>query len=606
MWVLLIALILSIAVHLPIYGALGVLAKFWAALEAQRQPPPVVEVEFDVALPSEETESTTPSEEAASPGEAEPADPERVAEREREEERAREQPREAERQEERVAVPTPQPEQQRQPPPQERANLQSITQRSRDPNVQPPPDARFLARESQRVEEETVAQIRNYQRDDEMPAAAAPEEPSESQEEGDSDEQEVADLREMEGTEARDPTPEEATARRPREAPEHVPAREVRQEEVARGREGSEGDGATASPQREVVAGAAQAREGGGAETETEVVEVFDGVGTIRIERPRALGRGAGENGGVTVAGEAEPRPGSQQRTRRRGIRGSGSGAPGSDLRLSWSQFEEVYGRERLDEEREQYVRERRSRARGQSHQERWQEFRAAIENFTPNVRPGNQTALNAAASPFAEYMAEVHRRLHRHFADRFLARLPGGGLSPMGDRTLMTKLEIIINRDGSVHRVGIVHTSGFLPFDHGAYASVMRGQPYPEAPGSILSGDGRVYLHWGFYRNERQCGTFNAEPYILPNPPGTPAPGGGTLRDEPEWGGVVPDDARPTMQIPRGRGGDGVDGPAPRESAPPAPGEGGEGGGGGNDDGRERERERDPAPPPPGGAGLG
>jgi hypothetical protein len=31
-----------------------------------------------------------------------------------------------------------------------------------------------------------------------------------------------------------------------------------------------------------------------------------------------------------------------------------------------------------------------------------------------------------------------------------------------------------------------------------------------------IRSPDGRAYVHWGFYRNNRQCGTFNATPFIL------------------------------------------------------------------------------------------
>jgi hypothetical protein len=95
----------------------------------------------------------------------------------------------------------------------------------------------------------------------------------------------------------------------------------------------------------------------------------------------------------------------------------------------------------------------------------------------------------------------------------------------PFADRTLMTDLEIIINGDGSLHKVGVVRTSGFLPFDFGAFDSVNKAAPFSPPPRKILSGDGRVYVHWAFYRNERQCGTFNARPYILPNPPGTPDP---------------------------------------------------------------------------------
>lgn len=215
------------------------------------------------------------------------------------------------------------------------------------------------------------------------------------------------------------------------------------------------------------------------------------------------------------------------------------------DLRVSWRAFERTFGEDQLASEYKAFAEMRRSKSRGSNRQKEWKEFRSAIENFVPNVQPGNQTALNAAASPFASYLAAVHRRLHREFADRFLANLPAG--EPLfNDENLRTKLEVILNRDGSVYRVGVVETSGFMPYDYGAFAAVMRGQPYPSAPGSILSGDGRVYLHWAFYRNERQCGTFNAEPYILPHPPGAPTRSPGALRDSLEWGGIIPGSAHP------------------------------------------------------------
>ncbi len=126
------------------------------------------------------------------------------------------------------------------------------------------------------------------------------------------------------------------------------------------------------------------------------------------------------------------------------------------------------------------------------------------------------------------------------------------GGTSPFSDRTLMTKLEIILNKDGTVHRVGVINASGLMPFDYGAFAAVMRGQPYPAAPSSILSGNDKVYFHWGFYRNERQCGTFNAEPFILPNPPGSPSKGGGPMQDQLLPGGVIPGDAKPARSSGR------------------------------------------------------
>jgi hypothetical protein len=258
---------------------------------------------------------------------------------------------------------------------------------------------------------------------------------------------------------------------------------------------------------------------------------------------------------------------------------------------MAWSQFEAAVGSDELEQDRRAYLAEQKSSQRGISREKTWKEFRAAIENYVPGVKAGATTALNAAASPFATYIAAVHRRIHQEFADRFLRSLPIGG-SPYQDPTLMTKLEIVLNRDGSVHRVGVVRSSGLLPFDFGAFNSVLRAQPYPPAPSSILSGDGRVYFHWGFYRNQRQCGTFNAEPYILPNPRGTRGRQDG-LTDAPDWDTVVPKDAKPTWRT-RDEESEEQDEPKrpPQKSPPAQP--------------RGQEEEAPKAPPAPPGAGLG
>ena len=190
----------------------------------------------------------------------------------------------------------------------------------------------------------------------------------------------------------------------------------------------------------------------------------------------------------------------------------------GSQLGLSYSDFESVFGEEELRTEREARLEERRSRSRGRSREREWQAFRAAIENYTPEVRPGNQTALNAAASPFATFLSDMHRRIHREFADRYIAGLGPGAPEGLNDPSLRTTLEISVNEDGSLNTVGIVRTSGNTLYDFGAFASVWRAQPFPRPPGIILSGDGRAWLRWHFDRGPRHCGTWNAEAYMLAN----------------------------------------------------------------------------------------
>ena len=160
------------------------------------------------------------------------------------------------------------------------------------------------------------------------------------------------------------------------------------------------------------------------------------------------------------------------------------------------------------------------TRARGESPAESWQQVRAGMENYVASVRVGNQTSLRAAASPFATYLAAMHHRIHRLFADGFLAGLEGGDRdAPLNDPNLRATVEIVLEADGRLARVGIARSSGMTLFDVASLNAVRRSAPFGAAPEAIRSADGRVYVHWGFYRNERQCGTFHAEPYVLPAP---------------------------------------------------------------------------------------
>lgn len=536
--VLAVALLGSLSIHLPIYAGLGALARMLEHAEAARPAEPI-EISLVEPSPSELASDAVPDEAPTelteTPQEADDAvpAPEPEPERPRRQRPPPERPPEPTPEPERAPEPeppvvTPPPVQtQPPPPPPPMEQRRAIVQRSEDPPAEPPPDARFVAEESRDVEEETQASITSTVADDPEPSPGEMHE-GPSEEPGDSDEDEVADARDVEGDDRRRVTPEEAERRPPRAREASVsPQPSVggaesldpgSDREAREGRrERSEGGGARAM--------------GGGAPVEQETITVSDGFGTFTITRPRPTerpeGTGEGEAGGprregrgLGERGEGLAR-GSAGRTRGGARRGGAEGLRGGpQLGLSWSQFESIYGEEELRRAREARLEERRSRSRGSSRDARWQQFRAAIENYVSEVRPGNQTALDAAASPFATFLSDMHRRIHREFADRYLGSIGPDASEGLNDMSLETTLEISVNRDGTVNTVGVVATSGNILFDFGAFNAVMRAQPFPTPPDVILSGDGRAWLHWRFERGPRQCGTWNARPFMLENAP--------------------------------------------------------------------------------------
>lgn len=224
-----------------------------------------------------------------------------------------------------------------------------------------------------------------------------------------------------------------------------------------------------------------------------------------------------------------------------RGIEGRGSvteqgnakkqgkrGVPGINTPMSFNDYERIMGKDKVDEERQ--VAARKMSAKKGRWERKLDAIKSSLENFVPDVRPGNQTALKTRAHPFALYVARMHRRIHELWGFGFLEDLDDKAADyPLNNPDLWVNLEVSVNPDGSVHKVTIAKTSGKTEFDVAAVDTILSAAPYEPTPEAIRSVNGKVYLRWGFYRNWRQCGTFNVEPYILTD---VPDDGEGTLDD--------------------------------------------------------------------------
>jgi TonB family protein len=512
------ALLASLSIHLPVYEVLGVLARAFEREKPSSMPPSSIEFEVAQLDPSQrEAEADKPT---ASTDKSQDNKPKPKSEK-------RPEPKP----DKTVSKPAPKkPELKPEEPPKpviavpvpdstKIENKLAVTQKTDDPNVPPPENSRFIAEENRRVEEETIASVRSMTENDDQPSASAPRAPDDQL--GNAQEEKPAELQNVEGEDKR--IPDKREAKEKPQAPSQLGQGREQDEAVAHAPEKGGSPSQQQAP-REVAAGSEKV----GGEEQTVVIQ--DGTGSIRIRRTTP-GHGPGNEGGEAQKGANADAPRDA----------GGRVGSGTNLKLSWSTFESTFGEKELREQRDAYLEQRRTKSRGGQREEDWKKFRAAVENFVDRVKPGNQTALNAAASPFAAYLAEMHRSIHREFAMRFLPSLPVVG-GAFADPSLVTRLEIIVNNDGSLHQVGVVRTSGFTPFDYGAWNAVTRAAPFPQPPKRILSGDGRVYLRWDFYNNERQCGTFNAEPFILPNPGGEPKPSpGGPLHDR----GTIPPDGK-------------------------------------------------------------
>ncbi len=190
-------------------------------------------------------------------------------------------------------------------------------------------------------------------------------------------------------------------------------------------------------------------------------------------------------------------------------------GRRGIKTQLDFTDYQRVVGKEVADREVE-LGKKRQSKRLGRF--ERKQEaVRAALENFIPEVHPGNQTALKTRKAPFALYVARMHRRIHELWGFGFLEELDSrSATDPLNNFKLQTIIEVAIDPDGSIYKTTIVQNSGILMFDVAAIDTLYTAGPFSPTPDEIRSVNGRVYLHWVFRRDWEQCGTFNVRMYIL------------------------------------------------------------------------------------------
>lgn len=217
--------------------------------------------------------------------------------------------------------------------------------------------------------------------------------------------------------------------------------------------------------------------------------------------------------------------------------RGRAGAQKGGKVKLSLDHhdYDAIEGYDTAEKERQAAARAESSHRKGRydRYLAKLGAMRQSIENFVPNVKPGNQTELGTRAHPFAGYITAMHRQIHKFFAFGFLADLDmRSGKSPYDDMTLWSKLEIVVNGDGTLHKVGLVRSSGVTGFDVAAIDSVMSAAPFPTPPKDIRSADGKVYLHWQFHRDESACITTGVDPFILTTPGETPKDSGWNLSE--------------------------------------------------------------------------
>ena len=145
--------------------------------------------------------------------------------------------------------------------------------------------------------------------------------------------------------------------------------------------------------------------------------------------------------------------------------------------------------------------------------------IKGSLENMITEIKPGNHTSVNAKRSVYVGYINALHRRIHERWANDFLISLdvtyPRS--SPLQDPNLNTTLEFVIDaKSGEFEAVNVVKSSGEIMFDSEAINTAWSIGRRPNPPPQIVSPNGKIYVHWNFWRDGRQCGVMHASIYLM------------------------------------------------------------------------------------------
>ncbi|HRH00348.1 MAG TPA: energy transducer TonB [Polyangiaceae bacterium] len=401
------------------------------------------------------------------------------------------------------------------PPPMQKDQRIAVKQHVK-PDQQDNATAKFIADEANKVDKETVATQTAHDQDDPNPTPAG-QHAGPTERTGDSQRTRIADSEDRKGEKNRAPGDKgtEFDIQVPtRPAPGQVAMLAPKTPANNPG-----GDGRPPS-----ASSAAAAQEPGGASQATPAVA--EGAKGWTFDPARPGGFGAGNQGGASAPNRTATGP-AKKASSGLSLGLGAQAAPGQvNLNLNQRAVVATIGHDQLHRERVADGERRKSEHRGAFQASNFERWRSAIENYVTTVKPGNQTALNAARVPFATYLNTIHNRLHPIFADSFLGSLDGlPSTHPLSNPRLITHLEIVVGpQDGQIVKMGVVKASGVTAFDIAALDSVKRASPFGPAPKAIVSSDGNVYLHWEFHRDEvYACSTMNARPFLLNLPPAAP-----------------------------------------------------------------------------------
>lgn len=118
------------------------------------------------------------------------------------------------------------------------------------------------------------------------------------------------------------------------------------------------------------------------------------------------------------------------------------------------------------------------------------------------DVNEGIETILNSKEFVYYTYYQRIRSQIRQHWEPSIrekVRRIFAQGRSIASTRDHVTRVVIILNKQGELVRVQVIGASGVQDLDEAAVEAFRAAQPFPNPPKGIIDSDGTIKINWDF-----------------------------------------------------------------------------------------------------------
>lgn len=138
----------------------------------------------------------------------------------------------------------------------------------------------------------------------------------------------------------------------------------------------------------------------------------------------------------------------------------------------------------------------------------------SATDDHIKNVATGMQTLLSTREFVYYSYYNRIKDKLRQYWEPKIKEKMEriirqGRTIASSSDR--ITKIIIILDREGTLVKVQVVGPSGVHDLDEAAVEAFKAAAPFPNPPHGIVEEDGTIRIRWDFILEANAGGLLDA-----------------------------------------------------------------------------------------------